>query len=184
MTILFYSLSLLPKPLRSSYSPAIRGFFISPICIFLPIYYPILYPHLPYLAPPLHPSYRFLSIIISLVLLSLLFVSVTWFRLHKFPSSLVTTFALSLIFILLYFPYSFSPHLHFASRWSSLSLCLAGSLLVALTARNQYIPFHGQAPLPCTSTLHSWSWPVNPTTLCYPCYVYSLSLPLLPCLCW
>lgn len=182
MSILFYSLSLLPKPLRSSYSPATRGFFISPICIFLPIYYPILYPHLPY---PLHPPYRFLSIIISLVLLSLLFVSVTWFRLHKFPSSFRHYFrTVSYIYIIVVSLFFFTSS---TFRFSMvLSLCLAGSLLVALTARNQYIPFHGQAPLPCTSTptLHSWSWPVNPTTLCYPCYVYSLSLPLLPCLCW
>lgn len=62
----------------------------------------------------------------------------------------------------LFLPFSSST----SHSWPVLSLPFARSLLVALTARNQYIPLHCSNPyhLSRTSTtdLHSWSWPTNP----------------------
>lgn len=156
MSILFYSLSLLPKPLRSSYSPATRGFFISPICIFLPIYYPILYPHLPYLAFSSTSSVSFpINNNLSCAPFSFVCIShvVSITQIPFIPRHYFRTVSYIYIIVVSLFFFTSSTF-----RFSMvLSLCLAGSLLVALTARNQYIPFHGQAPLPCTSTptLHS-----------------------------
>lgn len=134
-----------------------------------------------YFTPPLHPLYRFLSITISVPSLFCLYRSCCFSytnSLHPSPS-------------LLHYLYccSFSSPFYFiyiSLLDRPLSLTLSRRISSRRTNRTQSIhPLPHQAPLPCTSTptLHSWSWPANPTTL-HPYYVQSLSLPLLLCLCW
>lgn len=135
-----------------------------------------------YFAPPLHPLYRFLSITISVPSLFCLYRSCCFSytnSLHPSPSLLHYLYCCVVSLL----PFTLST-----SRFSivlSLSLYLAGSLLVALTARNQYIPFHTKLPYhvlpPRPSTLDRG--PPTPRR-CYPYYVQSLSLSLLLCLCW
>lgn len=136
---------------------------------------------------PLFPSLSLFSIPFPINITTLLFLSlvpVTLFRLRcfgytsPFPTSRNRSRYLtrsSYLFL------SFSSST--SHSWPVLSLPFARSLLVALTARNQYIPLHCSNPyhLSRTSTtdLHSWSWPTNPhdaATLTTSTLSFSLSL--------
>lgn len=176
----FYSIAIFPLKSFSSFALSRSSSSSFPLSSCPTFSLAHLHLHLPIspLSPLLlySPS-RFLSITIPVPFLPLLFALVTLFRLHEsLPSRAVLVLSFSRFLSPIASFLSFSSSLLLTLRWSS--LCLAWSLLVALTARNQYVPLHGLCPYhePSSPNHYSWSWPTNPTTLCYPYYTFTVFL--------